>query len=170
MHFLTIDKRRGQLQIAETLVAVSLMLVLALLLISASNTSLSPDHSLNSLDQTGYDVLSTADDIGYLRPTIYLFSIPSFSTEQALYHQLLDELVSSTLSDTIGYALTSHIIENDTPSDDYEVILGSAADISALQYGGDGVIVNYLLGSFSSAQFGYYNTKYLVQLYLWEKI
>ncbi|MHA1971635.1 MAG: hypothetical protein ACTSW1_01510 [Candidatus Hodarchaeales archaeon] len=165
-----IEKRRGQLQIAETLVAVSLMLVLALLLISASNTSLKPDNKLSILDQTGYDLLNTADDIGYLRPTIYLFSVSDFSTEQSSYRQLLDEYISATLGDTIGYALTSHIFENNTLSDNYEVILGSSSDISALQNGGDGVIVNYFLGSFSSAQFGYYDNQYLVQLYLWEKI
>ena len=163
-------KQRGQLQIAETLVAVSLLLVLALLLINAADQSLNSPKSYKFLDQTGYDILSTADEAGYLRPSIYLKFYPSYSNEANYFLNLLDTYITSILSDNYGFALITHDLINGVPSNSYTTILGSAADIAALQNGGDGVIVNYHLGSYTSADFGQFQNGYLVQLYLWEKI
>lgn len=163
-------KQRGQLQIAETLVAVSLMLVLALLLINAADQSLNPPQSYKFLDRTGYDVLSTADEAGYLRPSIYLKSNPSYSDEANYFINLLDTYITSILSDNYGFILIAHDLVSGVPSDSYTTILGSVADIAALQTGGEGIVVNYHLGSYTSAEFGQFQNGYLVKLYIWEKI
>ncbi|WP_455140053.1 hypothetical protein [Candidatus Hodarchaeum mangrovi] len=170
MKYLKKRRQRGQLQIAETLVAVSLMLVLALLLINAADQSLNPPQSYKFLDRTGYDILSTADEAGYLRPSIYLKFNPIYSDEATYFLSLLDAYITSILSDNYGFILIAHDLVNGVPSDSYNTILGSAADIAALQTGGEGVIINYHLGSYTSAEYGQFQNGYLVKLYLWEKI
>jgi hypothetical protein len=158
---------RGQLQIAETLIAVSLMLVLALLLISASQ-QITPATDLSYLDQEATDILASADEVGLLRPVIYLYG-----SNSADYHQsqdVLEDYFSAILSANIGFALIAHEILNSTVSSNYFTVIGSPANIGALQEGGKAVIANYFLGSFNSAKYGLFSTQYLVQLYLWEMI
>ncbi|MFX0171086.1 MAG: hypothetical protein ACFE9L_04130 [Candidatus Hodarchaeota archaeon] len=167
---ITFNARKGQLQIAETLIAVSLMLVLALLLISAAELSLSPSSELSNLDQTASDILATADEGGLLRPVVYLLSSSKYETEFLSYQNLLDDYISSVLSQNIDYAMIAHEIVNGTIKSEYSILIGSPANIGALQQGGEGVIANYYLGSFTSATFGQYSTQFFVQLYLWEKI
>jgi hypothetical protein len=158
---------RGQLQIAETLIAVSLMLVLALLLISASQ-QITPPTNLSYLDQEATDILASADEVGLLRPVIYLYG--NNDADYQLYQDMLEDYFSAMLSANIGFTLIAHEILNDTISSNYFTVIGSPANIGALQEGGKAVIANYFLGSFNSAKFGLFPTKYLVQLYLWEMI
>lgn len=158
---------RGQLQIAETLIAVSLMLVLALLLISASQ-QITPATNLSYLDQEATDILSSADEVGLLRPAIYLYG--SKITDFQLYQEMLEDYFSAILSANIGFALIAHEILNETVNPSYFTVIGSPANIGALQEGGKAVIANYFLGSFNSAKYGLFSTQYLVQLYLWEMI
>lgn len=165
-----ISVRRGQLQIAETLIAVSLMLVLALLLINAAELTSSPTGKLSNLDQSASDILATADEAGILRPVVYLYGDPRYEVDYTFYQNLLNDYFSSVLTQNIDYALIAHEIINGTIKSDFFSLIGSPAKIIALKQGGEGVIANYHLGSFTSATFGQYSTHYLVQLYLWEKI
>ncbi len=160
---------RGQLQIAETLVSVALILVLAFLLISATSQTISPYSDLTSLDQSATDILTTADEAGLLRPVVYLFGDTKYTSEFSLYQSLLDDYISSIISNNIDYALIAHEIINGTINPDYTSLIGSPADVAALQQGGEGIVANYHLGSFTSATFGQYFSQYLIQLYLWEK-
>jgi hypothetical protein len=167
---MTFSARKGQLQIAETLIAVSLMLVLALLLISAAELSISPSSELSDLDQTASDILATADEAGLLRPVVYLFGNSRYEIEFLSYQNLLDDYISSVLSQNLDYAMIAHEIVNGTIKSEYSILIGSPGNIGALQQGGEGVIANYYLGSFTSATFGQYSNQFFVQLYLWEKI
>ena len=160
---------RGQLQIAETLVSVALMLVLAILLIGATSRTLSPYSNQTSLDQTATDILTTADETGLLRPVIYLHNDPRYEAEYSSYKNLLDEYISAIVSDNIDYVIIVHEIHNGTIDNEYFSPIGSPTAINSLQQGGEGVIANYHLGSFTSAVFGQYYDQYFVQLYLWEK-
>ncbi|MHA2202475.1 MAG: hypothetical protein ACW991_02185 [Candidatus Hodarchaeales archaeon] len=162
-------KHRGQLQIAETLVSVALMLVLALLLISATNQTLSSYSNLTGLDQSATDILTAADEAGLLRPVIYLYEYARYGEEYSYYRNLLDEYIFAMVSNNIDYFLIAHEINNGTIDQDYFSLIGSSTALAALQQGGEGVVANYHLGSFTSATFGQYSTQYLVQLYLWEK-
>jgi len=160
---------RGQLQIAETLVSVALMLVLALLLINATNQTLSPYSNLTSMDQSATDILIAADEAGLLRPVIYLYGNTKYEADYSSYRSQLEEYISIVVSDNIDYALIAHEINNNTVESNYFSPIGSSTAISAIQQGGEGVVANYHLGSFTSATFGHYSTQYLIQLYLWEK-
>ncbi len=162
-------KQRGQLQIAETLVSVALMLVLALLLIGATNQTLSSYSNLIGLDQSATDILTAADEAGLLRPVIYLYGDSRYREEHSYYKDLLDEYIFAMVSNNIDYTLIAHEINNGTIDQDYFSLIGSSTALAALQQGGEGVVANYHLGSFTSATFGQYTTQYLVQLYLWEK-
>jgi len=160
---------RGQLQIAETLVSVALMLVLALLLIGATNQTLSSHSNLAGLDQSATDILATADEAGLLRPVIYLYGDTEYGEEYTYYQNLLDDYILSMVSNNIDYTLIAHIIDNGTINEDYFSLIGSITALTSLQQGGEGVVANYHLGSYTSATFGQFSTQYLVQLYLWEK-
>lgn len=162
-------KHRGQLQIAETLVSVALMLVLALLLIGATNQTLSSYSNLEGLDQTATDILTAADEVKLLRPTVYLYGDTRYGEEYSYYQDLLEEYILSMVPIYIDYALIAHIVENGTINEDYFSLIGSTTAIVSLQQGGEGVVANYHLGSFTSSVFGQFSTQYLVQLYLWEK-
>ncbi len=161
---------RGQLQIAETLVSVSLILVLALLLINATNQALIPYSGLTSLDLSATDILTNADEAGLLRPVVYLFSDSRYGTNFSTYQNLLNDYISTIFSESIGYALIAHKVTNGSIDPEYDLLIGSPTDIGALQKGGEGIVANYHLGSFTSSIFGRFYTQYLVQLYLWEKI
>ncbi len=160
---------RGQLQIAETLVSVALMLVLAILLINATNQTLSPYSNLTSLDQSATDILIAADEAGILRPVIYLYDDYNHKADYTYYRNQLDDYISITVSDNIDYALIAHEINNETIDPNYICHIGSPTAIAAIQQSGEGIVANYHLGSFTSAAYGYYFTQFLVQLYLWEK-
>ena len=161
---------RGQLQIAETLVSVSLMLVLALLLINATNQTLVPYSGLTSLDLAATDILTNADEAGFLRPVVYLFGDSRYGTNFSAYRNLLIDYISTIIPESIGYALTVQEVINGSIDPEYDLLIGSPTDIGALQQGGEGIVANYHLGSFTSSVFGRFYTQYLVQLYLWEKM
>ncbi len=161
---------RGQLQIAETLIAVSLMLVLGLLLISAANKLNSSPTDFSYLDKMGLDILGTADETNLLRPTIYLFGKSSYLMEYNIHYDLLYDFFRSSITENLGYALIAHQIMNGTIESNYNVIIGTTSEITAQQYGGNGVVINYYLGSYSSAAYGQFFNQYLVKLFLWEKI
>jgi hypothetical protein len=162
-------RHRGQLQIAETLVSVALMLVLALLLISATNQTLSSYSNLAGLDQSATDILTAADEAGLLRPIIYLYGDTRYVEEYSYYRDLLEDYILSMVPNNIDYVLIAHIVDNGTIDKDFFNLIGSTTALASLQKGGQGVVANYHLGSFTSPTFGQFATEYLVQLYLWEK-
>ncbi|UCE13147.1 MAG: hypothetical protein JSV04_13275 [Candidatus Heimdallarchaeota archaeon] len=163
------NTHRGQLQIAETLISVALMLVLALLLINAASQTRTPYANLMSLDQTATDILLAADETGLLRPVVYLHGNGKYYAEFSTYQDQLDDFISSILPNNIDYTLIAHEVHNGTPDQIYFTLLGSSGHIASLQQGGEGIVANYHLGSFSSSTFGQFHSQYLVQLYLWEK-
>ena len=163
--------RRGQLQIAETLVSVSLMLILALLLINAADQANYTYSDLTKLQHTASDILWTADESGLLRPVIYLHDQPEFTGNFTIYHDNLGEYISSVLPDSYGYVLRMSEVVNQVISEEYIYLIGIEDDIRALLNNPEGgVQVTYFVGSFSSGYFGIFKSQYLVELYLWEKI
>ncbi len=164
-----LNKRKGQLQIAETLVSVTLMLALALLLISAANQLTSPSTDFTYLNQTAEDILATADELGLLRPCVYLFGSINYDDAYILYQDALIDYIKVHMPPKLGYALICHEIIDGSTNPSYFTIIGTSADI--LAYQGDAIVVaNYHLGSFSSSEFGLFDLQYLVQLFIWEKI
>ena len=161
---------RGQLQISETLIAVSLMLVLALLLISSAEQIVQQSDNTAILDRMATDVLTIADETGFLRPVIYLHNDTSRISEYLNYRNLLDEYIASFIPVKTGYALLSHAVVDGTLAPTYFIHIGSVREIVALAEGGNSVTANYFLSSFTSANFGQFRRQYLVSLYLWEKI
>ena len=161
---------RGQLQIAETLVSVSLMLVLAIFLISAADQAAPSYCNLDNLDKIASDIFTTADESGILRPVVYLYNIELYEVEFEMYLDSLKTLISTITSENIGHALISHKIVNGSTESNYITLIGSPAEINALQHGGEGTVANYYIGSFASSSFGLYYDQFLVRLYLWEKI
>lgn len=164
------NSHRGQLQIAETLVSVSLMLVLALFLVNAATQAESPYSSLENLDRIASDILVTSDEAGLLRPVIYLYDDNVHETNYTYYRNSLDVFISTIISENIGYAMIAHEVINGSAAPNYFTLLGNSIEIIGLLNGGEGAVSNYFLGSFSSATFGLYYSQYLVRLYLWEKI
>ncbi len=160
---------RGQLQIAETLVSVTLMLVLALLLINAAKQRVVPYSNIENLDRVASDILITTDEAGLLRPVIYLYGTTSFELDYLSFRSSLDNFISSVISNKIGYAIIAHRIINGSVDQNYFTLIGTPTEIIALQNTGEGSVTNYFLGSFSSATYGLYYTQFLVRLYLWEK-
>ena len=162
--------RRGQLQIAETLVSVSLMLILALLLISAADQVNKSDSDLESLQNTATDILLTADEANLLRPVIYLYDQLEHNSEYIYHLDILNDFITFSLQDALGFVLRMSAVQGQVILETYIYLIGSQASILALQQGGDGVQSNYFVGSFSSAEYGQFTSQYLVELYLWEKI
>ncbi len=165
-----LKSRRGQLQIAETLVSVSLMLILALLLINAANQANNTYSDLTHLKHTASDILWTADEAGLLRPVVYLHNQAEFLSNYTSYLDNLNEYISSVLTDNLGFVLRISGISNDVIDNDYIYLIGVEGDIRALQQGKEGVQASYFVGSFSSAYYGLYTNQYLLDLYIWEKI
>ncbi len=165
-----LKSRRGQLQIAETLVSVSLMLILALLLINAANQANNTYSDLTHLQHTATDILWTADEAGLLRPVVYLHNQAEFLSNYTSYLDNLNEYISSVLTDNLGFVLRISGISNDVIDNDYIYLIGVEGDIRALQQGKEGVHASYFVGSFSSAYYGLYTNQYLLDLYIWEKI
>lgn len=161
---------RGQLQISETLIAVSLMLVLALLLISSAEQVIQQSDDTAILDRMATDILTTADETGLLRPAIYLYNDTSRYTVYLNYRNLLDEYIASILPVKTGYALLAHKVTNGTMDPTYFILIGSDSEIGALAAGGKSVTANYFLSSFTSAIFGQFHEQFIVSLYLWGKI
>jgi hypothetical protein len=164
------NSHRGQLQIAETLVSVALMLVLGLLLINAANQTISPYSNLENLDRVASDILTTTDEAGLLRPVVYLYGNILFEIDYLSYRSSIDNFISSIVSGNIGYAMIAHRLINGSADQNYFTLIGTPAEIIALQNTGEGSVTNYFLGSFSSATYGLFYSQYLVRLYLWEKI
>ncbi len=162
--------RRGQLQIAETLVSVSLMLILALLLINAANQVNNNAGDNVKLQNIASDILITADDAGVLRPTVYFHDRITYQSEYLEYVDILNEIIKTAISDRIGFVLRMRQVIDQVVENDYSYLLGSPADILSLQNGGEGTQAYYFVGSFTSAEYGVFSEQYLVELYLWEKI
>ena len=161
--------RRGQLQIAETLVSVSLMLILALLLINAADQVNKSQSGLENLQNTASDILLTADEANLLRPVIYLNGQIEYVTEYNYHLDVLNDFILLNLPEGVGFVLRMSEVQGQEILSPYIYLIGSQASISALQEGGEGVQSQYFVGSFTSSEYGQFTTHYLIDLYLWEK-
>jgi len=95
---LQLKNRRGQLQIAETLVSVSLMLILALLLINAAEQVNNSYSNVINLQQTASDILSTADEAGLLRPVVFLYNETDYYSDYMSKLDILTDYIDSRSS------------------------------------------------------------------------
>ena len=167
---LQIKNRRGQLQIAETLVSVSLMLILALLLINAANQINDSHSNIINLQQTASDVLLTADEAGLLRPVVFLYGQPEYHSDYISSIDLLRNYIDSNIGASTDFTLRMRMVVDQVVRTDYIYLIGSQSSIVALQQGSNGIVTNYYVGSFSSALYGNFADHYLIDLYLWEKL
>ncbi|MHA2172569.1 MAG: hypothetical protein ACXAB7_22075 [Candidatus Kariarchaeaceae archaeon] len=167
---LQLKNRRGQLQIAETLVSVSLMLILALLLINTANQVNNPHSNIINLQQTASDILLTADEAGLLRPVVFLYDQSEYTSDYTASVKILGDFIDSILTANIDFALRMRTVVDQVVTLDYIYLIGSQSSIVALQQGSEGIIANYYVGSFSSAIYGNFADHYLIDLYLWEKV
>ena len=167
---LQLKNRRGQLQIAETLVSVSLMLILALLLINTANQVNNSHSNIINLHQTASDILLTADEAGLLRPVVFLHDQSEYSSDYTVSVKILGDFIDSILTAKIDFALRMRAVVDQVVTSDYIYLIGSQSSIVALQQGSEGIIANYYVGSFSSAIYGNFADHYLIDLYLWEKV
>ncbi len=167
---LRLKNRRGQLQIAETLVSVSLMLILALLLINTANQVNTSHSNIINLHQTASDILLTADEAGLLRPVVFLHDQSEYSSDYTASVKILGDFIDSILTANIDFALRMRAVVDQVVTSDYIYLIGSKSSIVALQQGSEGIIANYYVGSFSSAIYGNFADHYLIDLYLWEKV
>ncbi len=167
---LQLKNRRGQLQIAETLVSVSLMLILALLLINTANQVNDSHSNIINLHQTASDILLTADEAGLLRPVVFLHDQSEYSSDYTVSVKILGDFIDSILTARIDFALRMRAVVDQVVTSDYIYLIGSKSSIVALQQGSEGIIANYYVGSFSSAIYGNFADHYLIDLYLWEKV
>ena len=166
---LRLKNRRGQLQIAETLVSVSLMLILALLLINAADQVNNPYSNVINLQQTAADILSTADEAGILRPVVFLYNQTDYNSDYLSNLDILTDYIDSSLVASNGFALRMRMVIDQVVTTEYIYLIGSQTNIAELQQGSEGIFTNYFIGSFSSAIYGNFADQYLVELYLWEK-
>ena len=148
---LQLKNRRGQLQIAETLVSVSLMLILALLLINTANQVNDSHSNIINLHQTASDILLTADEAGLLRPVVFLHDQSEYSSDYSASVKILGDFIDSILTANIDFALRMRAVVDQVVTSDYIYLIGSQSSIVALQQGSEGIIANYYVGSFSSA-------------------
>jgi len=167
---LQLKNRRGQLQIAETLVSVSLMLILALLLINTANQVKNSHSNIINLHQTASDILLTADEAGLLRPVVFLHGQSEYSSDYTASVKILGDFIDSILTANTDFALRMRAVVDQVVTSDYIYLIGSQSSIVALQQGSEGIIGNYYVGSFSSAIYGNFADHYLIDLYLWEKM
>ena len=167
---LRLKNRRGQLQIAETLVSVSLMLILALLLINAANQVNNSYSNTMNLQHAASDILLTADEAGLLRPVVFLYDQIDYYSDYTANLEILTDYIDSSLTANIGFVLRMRTVIDQVVTSEYIYLIGSQANIAVLQQGGEGIIANYFAGSFSSAIYGNFADQYLIDLYLWEKM
>ena len=166
---LQLKKHRGQLQIAETLVSVSLMLILALMLISAADQVNNSYSNTKNLQQTASDILLTADEAGLLRPVVFLYNQGDYLSDYTSNLGIIIDYIDSSLTANIDFALRMRAVIDQVVSSEYFYLIGSHTSIVTLQQGSEGILANYFVGSFSSAIYGNFADQYLVELYLWEK-
>jgi hypothetical protein len=157
--------RRGQLNMMETLIAVSLLIVVSVA-ISASVTNQSgegPKSDVRWLTQQGRHLLSSADDIGILRPAVYLADSITFLSEAESFQNDLELLISSQLPLTAEF-LILRVDLLDITSDSGRLVVDTGARPDE---GAEVAVASYLLGGYSSAEYGMFEEVYAVYLQIW---
>ena len=156
-----IKDSRGQLNMMETLIAVSLLLVVSVA-ISTSITNQSGEENPNQsyLTKQGRIILATADDLGILRPSVYLADSTNFSGVVDEYHNELLLLIKSQLPITANFILERVNLETN------EILpiidIGTRPEASVNIY-----VSSYILSGFISYQYGTYEIIYSVYLRIW---
>lgn len=157
--------RRGQLNMMETLIAVSLLIVVSVA-ISSSVTNQSGEDTAsdtNWLTRHGRHLLSSADDLGLLRPAVYLADSPTFTSIAESIQQDLASFISSQLPPAAEFALL-RVDLNDTASSSERPIVdsGSRPDERA-----EVAVASFILGGYSSLEYGTFEEVYAVYLEMW---
>ncbi|MFX0116896.1 MAG: hypothetical protein ACFFB3_20275 [Candidatus Hodarchaeota archaeon] len=157
--------RRGQLNMMETLIAVSLLIVVSVA-ISASVTNQSGEGSKSDvrwLTQQGRHLLSSADDLGILRPAVYLTGSITYLSEAESFQNDLEILITSQLPLTAEF-LVLRVDLIDTSSDSGRLVVDKGARPDE---GAEVAVASYILGGYSSAEYGLFEEVYAVYLQIW---
>lgn len=162
-------RRRAQLQISETLISISLLLVLSVLIISIANQALQAEPYESNLDDIGSNILENADELNILRPAIYYYGN---SENQEIYQDSilsLESYIDSYIPSSMDYAIFIHQIINKSISDDYFQLLGESTDIINLNHANGVTVIPYYVMNFVSEDYSFFENAYLVKLFIWEK-
>ncbi|MFQ5978193.1 MAG: hypothetical protein ACE5OZ_08695 [Candidatus Heimdallarchaeota archaeon] len=149
----------------ETLIAVSLLIVVSVA-ISASVTNQSGESSQSEgdwLTRKGRLLLSSTDDLGILRPAVYLADSPTFLSEAESFQNDLDSIISSQLPLTAEF-LVLRVDLTDNSGDSQRPIIdkGSKPTENA-----EVAVASYFLGGYSSTEYGTFAEVYAVYLQIW---
>lgn len=154
-------KRKGQLQIAEMLVAATILMVFILTIISVSiNITPPPDVDNDEIKAKNYSILELADDRGLLRPAIYEFGVNNdYINNLALF-------IDISLPEYMQFEIQRTEIVNNS-------LYGETVSLYSSGHSSSNVNtvlqVNYLLTGYYSHEIIYSNS-YQVSLITWRNI
>jgi len=154
-------KTRGQLQIAEVLVAATILMVFILSIITfATNITPPPDKNWEELRDKGYFILETADKKDLLRPAVY-----DYENDPVLINDLA-AFIRLNLPEYADFAISRAEIKNKTTVTNKLILYSSGVDKSNQD---DIININYLLTEYYNAGKSS-NTHFIVTLAIWRKI
>jgi len=148
----------------ETLIAVSLLIVVSVA-ISASvmNQSGESNPSISWLTSQGRHILSSADDLGILRPAVYLADSSAFASDASGFQSELEIMISSQLPTIAQFLVIRVDLENIGRDGGIPIVdTGSRPDENT-----EVVVASYLLGGYSSSEYGTFEAVYAVYLHIW---
>ncbi len=148
----------------ETLIAVSLLLVVSVAIsTSVTNQSGEKNPNYSWLKTQGRLALSSADDLGILRPSIYLNDNPAYSAVIENYQQDLVLLITAQLPTIANFVLLRVDLTEIEGSSTVSIVgTGTYPDETTTVY-----VASYFLGGYSSFEYGSYNESYALYLSIW---
>ncbi len=155
---------RGQLQIAETVLAITFILIMALAIIGVTTDLSQPTQSQSWLKKRAYNILASADELELLRPSVYLIENSTFSQAASFYQQKLKVFIESQLTQNYGYLVTATHYDAETLTVKKTYIIITSNTLSSQTT--ESIGAAYLLTGYSSSKYGIYNTTFVVYLYI----
>lgn len=149
----------------ETLIAVSLLIVVSIA-ISASVTNQSGESFQSDgdwLTRKGRLLLSSTDDLGILRPAVYLADSLTFLSEAESLQNDLESIISSQLP-LIAEFVVLRVDLTDTSGNSERPIIDSGSKPAE---NAEVAVASYFLGGYSSAEYGTFAEVYAVYLQIW---
>ncbi|MFW9995516.1 MAG: hypothetical protein ACFFD4_25995 [Candidatus Odinarchaeota archaeon] len=147
------SKKRGQLHIAETLVASTILLVLALSVANITVTLSEEPEGLKWLEERAWAIMETADSSGLLKPAVYLEDETSLG--------LLEDFITSKLPINFGFSLNR-------VSNGQKKVLISAGSLEANT--AETYVASYFISGYSSLEHGIFEISYTVTLALYKVV
>ncbi|MHA2297137.1 MAG: hypothetical protein ACXAEU_11705 [Candidatus Hodarchaeales archaeon] len=144
-------KKRGQLHIAETLVASTILLVLALSVANITINLSEEPESLDWLEKRIWSILETADSSGILKPAVYL------EDETSLL--LLEDFITSKLPMNFEFNL-----KRSSENGEKELISSGTLAATTVEI----YRASYFISGYSSLEYGIFETHYTVVLTLFK--